>query len=232
MEHYLHALLESNDIPILTAFILGLMTAISPCPMASNITAVAFVSKDINSRQKVFLNGLVYTLGRAIPYTLIGLAFYFFGELTMITSFLQDYGEKILGPLLVLIGLIMLGIIPIKLPGGGISEGLEKKSKSGYWGVLLMGIVFALAFCPTSGVFFFMGLIPLTIASPQGLYLPVIFAIGTGIPAIIFSWILAFSVGSLSKAYAGLKQFELWFRRIIALIFIGMGIFLSIQVYF
>ena len=120
---FLHSILENTQLPFLTAFILGLMTAISPCPLATNITAIGYISKDLENRRRVFYNGVVYTLGRAITYTLIGLIFYFGANQFKISGFIQQWGEKILGPLLIIIGIFMLGIIKLNIPGfGKLSE--------------------------------------------------------------------------------------------------------------
>lgn len=223
---------ENSQWPLFSAFVLGLMTAISPCPLATNITAIGFISKDIESRKKVFYNGLTYTLGRAISYTTIGLLFFFGAEQFHLQSFFSSWGEKILGPLLILIGLFMLGAFNwLKLPGlGSITQKMENSSQSGFWGVLLLGIVFALAFCPYSGVLFFGMLIPMTISSASGLYLPIVFALATGIPVILFAWLIAFSVGSIGGFYNKMKTFELWFRRVIAVLFIGVGIYYTISI--
>lgn len=224
--------LEASQFPIFTAFILGLMTAISPCPLATNITAIGFISKDIESQRKVFVNGLVYTLGRAISYTTIGLLFFFGASQFEFAGFFQEWGEKILGPLLIIIGLFMLGVLKIKIPGvGSLTEKMENKSNSGFWGVLLLGIVFALAFCPYSGVLYFGMLMPMTISSASGLYLPLFFAIATGIPVIVFAWLIAFSVGSIGNVYNKLKNFELWFRRVVAFVFILVGVYYVITIY-
>jgi sulfite exporter TauE/SafE len=233
MEKLLIGLLEGNTLPFVSAFILGLMTAISPCPLATNITAIGFIGKNIESRQRVFLNGLVYTSGRAVSYTLIA-AFIFIGADQMkLSGFFQGYGEKIIGPLLILIGLLMLNIFNIKFPGfGKLTTGIEKKGISNYRDVLLLGIVFALAFCPYSGVLYFGILIPMSISSVSGLYLPVIFALATGIPVILFAWLLAYSVNSVGKMYDRLKTFEIWFRRIAASVFIGVGIYYMYTIYF
>jgi cytochrome c biogenesis protein CcdA len=225
--------LETSQFPIFTAFILGLMTAISPCPLATNITAIGFISKDIESQRKVFINGLVYTLGRAISYTAIGLLFFFGASQFEFAGFFQEWGEKILGPLLIIIGLFMLGVLNLKIPGiGSLTEKMENKANSGFWGVLLLGIVFALAFCPYSGVLYFGMLMPMTISSASGLYLPLFFAIATGIPVIIFAWLIAFSVGSIGNVYNKLKTFELWFRRVVAVLFIGVGVYYIITMFF
>jgi cytochrome c-type biogenesis protein len=224
---FLQNLLGNTQFPFVSAFILGLMTAISPCPLATNITAIGFISKDIRNRRKVFYNGLIYTLGRAITYTIIGLILFFsMGELN-VSGILQQWGEKLLGPLLIIIGLFMLGVLNfIKLPGAGSLIALmEERANKGFWGVLLLGIVFALAFCPYSGVLYFGMLIPMTISSASGLYLPLVFALATGIPVILFSWLIAFSLGSIGNVYNKIKAFECWFRRIVAVLFIAVGIY-------
>ena len=223
---FLQNLFENTQVPLLSAFLLGLMTAISPCPLATNITAIGYISKDLEHRQKVFYNGLIYTLGRAVSYTAIGLLFYFGANQFKLSGFFQNWGEKLLGPLLIVIGLFMLGVLTLKIPGiNWLSERMEQRSNKGFGGVLLLGMVFALAFCPYSGVLFFGMLIPMTISSASGLYLPVIFALATSIPVIFFSWFIAFSLGSLGKYYNQLKMVEIWVRRIVAVVFIAVGIY-------
>lgn len=224
--HYLQAILENSQYAALTAFILGLMTAISPCPLATNISAIGFISRDIESRRRVFLKGLVYTLGRAITYTGLGVILYLGASKMNISMLFQGWGEKLLGPFLILIGIFMLDFIKINLPGfSGLTEKMGEHSKRSYWGTLLLGVVFAMAFCPYSGVLYFAMLIPMTISSASGLYLPVVFAIATGLPVIIFAWLLAYAVGNVGKLYDRIKLFELWFRRIISVLFILMGIY-------
>lgn len=225
--------LENSQWPFITAFILGLMTAISPCPMATNITAIAFIGKDIENKHRVFFNGLIYTLGRAVTYTVLGLLFFFGASQFKISSLVQGWGEKLLGPLLIVIGILMLDFIKINFPGlGKLSERVEKSSKKGIWGVLLLGIVFALAFCPYSGVIYFGMLIPMTISSASGLYLPLIFAIGTGLPVILFAWFIAYTVGGVGGVFNKVKIFEKWFRRLVSLIFIAVGIYYIITYFF
>ncbi len=228
---WLQSLLDSSSLPFLSALLLGIITSISPCPLATNITAIAFISKDIENKKRVFLSGLIYTLGRAVTYTAIGVIFFFGANQFKIAGFLQKYGERILGPILILIGLFMLDLIKIKLPfSSKISEKLERKAeKGGFWGVLLMGIAFALAFCPYSGVLYFGMLIPMTISSASGLYLPLIFAVGTGLPVIIIAYLIAYTVSGVGSFYNKIKVFELWFRRVVAVVFIGAGIYYLAQ---
>jgi cytochrome c biogenesis protein CcdA len=195
--------------------------------LATNITAIGYISKDIENKKRIFLNGLLYTLGRAVSYTGLGVILYFGASKFHVAKFFQLYGERILGPLLIIIGIIMLDLIKIKFPGlSRISDSMEKKSKSGSgWSALLLGIVFALAFCPYSGVLYFGMLIPMSISSPSGLFLPFIFAIATGLPVIIIAYLLAFSVSSIGGFYHKIKIFEKWFRRIVSVVFILVGIY-------
>jgi cytochrome c-type biogenesis protein len=233
MEEFLSNLVANSTIPIVTAFVLGLLTAISPCPMATNITAIGFISKDVEDRRKVFLNGLVYTAGRAVAYTLLAVVLFFSADQLKISGFFQQYGEKIIGPLLIMIGVLMLDLLKIKFPGFSKLTGkMQKKGFKNYWDVLLLGFVFALAFCPYSGVLYFGMLIPMTISSASGLYLPVVFAIATGIPVIIFAWLLAYTVSGVGGLYNKMKAFEVWFRRVISVLFIGVGIYYVVIIYF
>jgi sulfite exporter TauE/SafE len=233
MSELLNSLISNSTAPFLTAALLGLMTAISPCPLATNITAVGYISKDVENKRKVFINGVVYTLGRAVSYTLIAVIIFIGADQFRISGVFQKYGEKIIGPLLIIIGFLMLDILKINFSGGvsTLSKGFKDKKKNRYWDALLLGIVFALAFCPYSGVLYFGMLIPITISSASGLYLPVVFAVATGIPVLVFAWLIAYTVSGVGKLYNRLKLFEIWFRKIIAVVFIGVGIYYIVIIY-
>lgn len=224
---YLNSLIETINIPILTAFILGLMTAISPCPLATNITATAYISKNITSKKKVFLSGLLYALGKAFSYTVIGLIFYFGASQFYIKKFLMLNGEKFLGPLLIIIGLFMLNIIKFNFFGkSNFQEKLSERFRDkGLLGSFLIGVVFALAFCPTSGAMFFAGLIPMTITSAKGLILPLIFAFGTALPVLLFTYLLAFAASSVASFYGKIQRIEKIMRYVTASVFIVVGIY-------
>ncbi|HUW91675.1 MAG TPA: aromatic aminobenezylarsenical efflux permease ArsG family transporter [Bacteroidales bacterium] len=230
---FLLKILENTQYSVITAMVLGLMTAISPCPLATNISAIGFISRDLEDRRRVFINGLVYTLGRAVSYTGIALIIYFGAGQIDISGWFQKWGEKFLGPLLIIIGLFMLDFIKLKLPGfSSLTDKIGEKGRKSYFNALLLGMLFAMAFCPYSAVLYFVMLIPLTVASADGLILPVIFAVATGIPVIMFAWLLAYAVGNVGKMYSRIKTFELWFRRIVAVLFIGVGIYYIITIYF
>jgi len=224
---FLQALLENYNIPILSAFLLGLMTAISPCPLATNITATAFISKNIASKRKVFLSGLLYSLGRGFSYTTIGLVLYFGASKFHIARFFNQNGEKFLGPLLILIGLIMLNVIKLNFFGkSNFQERLSERFKDkGLLGSFLIGVVFALAFCPYSGALFFGMLIPMTIVSADGLYLPIIFAFGTGLPVILFTYLLAFTAGKIGVLYNRITKIEKVMRTVAGVVFIITGLY-------
>ena len=220
---FLQNLADNSQIPIITAFILGLITAMSPCPLATNITATAWLSRDITNKRTVLLNGVMYTFGRMFTYTALGLLFYMGASKFQIAKALQSLGGVWFGVALVVFGILMLDII--KIPGiPGINKVLEGKNfKRGFLNSFLLGVLFALAFCPYSGVIYFVVLIPMTIASPSGLLLPPAFAIATGLPVIAVSWLLAYSVTSMGNFYNRIKNFEKWFKRVVASVFIITG---------
>ena len=224
---FLQSLLENTNIPILSAFVLGLMTAISPCPLATNITATAYISKNISSKRKVFLSGILYSLGRAFTYTAIGLILFFGASKFHIARFFNQNGEKYLGPLLIIIGLIMLNVIRLNFFGkSNFSERSSEKFKDkGLLGSFLIGAVFALAFCPYSGALYFGMLIPMTISSVDGLYLPIIFAFGTGLPVLIFTYLLAFAASSVGSFYSKITKIEKAMRSVAGVVFILTGIY-------
>jgi len=224
---FLQSLIDNYNIPLLSALVLGLMTAISPCPLATNITATAFISKNITSKKKVFLSGLIYSLGRAFSYTTIGLILYFGASKFHIARFFNQNGEKYLGPLLIIIGLIMLNIIKLNFLGKtNFQEKLTERFKDkGILGSFLIGIVFALAFCPYSGALYFGMLIPMTISSVDGLYLPIIFAFGTGLPVMLFTYLLAFTAGKVGVFYNKITKIEKVMRMIAGVVFILIGLY-------
>ena len=232
---YLQTLLDNSSLPILTAFLLGILTAISPCPLATNITAIGFISKDIKNHHRMFRNGLLYTLGRTLTYTILGFILIPIlregASMFSVQKLVIQYGERLLAPALIIMGILMLNIVKLNLPKINIpAERFEQHLKGG-WGALLLGIVFALAFCPTSGLFYFGMLMPLSAAEEGGSLLPVVYAVATGLPVLLVAWILAYSVAGLGKFYNQMQLFEKWFRRIVALLFIGVGIYYAVIFY-
>ncbi len=230
---YLQQLLDQSQWPLLSAFILGLMMAISPCPLATNITAIAYIGKDLENRRKVFYNGLIYTLGRIVSYSTLGVAIYYGASGYKISDIFQGYGERLLGPVLLIVGILMLNLIPwgwLRIAKIDWQKKLRIDSGS-YLGMFLLGVVFALAFCPYSGVLYFALLIPLTIES-SNLLLPPVFAIATGFPVIVVAWLIAFTISGVGNFYNRIKAFEIWFRRIVAGLFIFTGMYFIWIFYF
>ncbi len=231
---YLQNLLDSTQLPFLSAFILGIMTAISPCPLATNITATVYISKELENRRRVFLNGLVYTAGRAFSYTTLGVILFLGASKFHLARFLQSNGEKYIGILMLVIGILMLDIINTgRFSLNSLTNRLTSKLKlTSLWGSFALGCLFALAFCPYSGVLYFGMLIPMTLTSKLGILLPLVFAIATGLPVIIIAYIIAFSLSSIGNFYNRIKIFEKWFRRIVAVLFIFGGLYFIIIYFF
>lgn len=206
---WLQSLLDSGTTPAITAFLLGLLTAISPCPLATNIAAIGFIGKNIESRKVIFRNGLLYTLGRIVAYTLLGAVLIAVLEerasLFGIQKFIARYGEMIIGPALLLIGLFLLFGDRLSLPSFGFKGNGERLVGHGGWGALLLGVLFALAFCPTSGVLYFGMLIPMSATTTAGYLLPVLFAIATALPVLAVAWVLAFSAQRIGEVYGKIQ---------------------------
>lgn len=227
--NFLQSLLEQSSVPAITAFILGLLTAVSPCPLATNITAIGYIGKDLDNRHRIFFNGLLYAVGRVITYTLLGFILIPIlregASMFAIQKAVSKYGEWLIGPVLIVVGVYMLDLIKLNLFRINIGgDKLQKKAKGGL-GALFLGIVFALAFCPTSGVFYFGMLIPLSAAESGGYWLPVVYALATGLPVILVAWIIAYSLSGLSRFYNRMQLFEKWFRRVVAIVFIFVGVY-------
>lgn len=226
---FLQNLLDNSNIPIITAFLLGLLTAISPCPLATNITAIGFISKDIGNRNKIFLGGLLYTLGRVVAYTVLGIILISIlkegSSMFSLQKSISKYGEILIAPVLIFVGVFMLFGDRLNLPKFGFSGTGKAEKLKGNLGSLLLGVLFALAFCPTSGLFYFGMLIPMSAAEPGGYLLPIVYAVATGPPVILVAWILAYSVAGIGKFYNRIQVFQKWFNRVVAVLFIAVGIY-------
>lgn len=224
---WLNDLAQNREAPLLAAFALGLLTAISPCPLATNITATAYIAKTITSKRKVLLSGLLYTLGRMFSYTALGAIIYFGVSKFQVAKLFQGNGEKFIGPVMIIIGLIMLGVIKLNfLSKGNLTERLSEKFKDkGLHGSFLLGVVFALAFCPYSGALFFAMLIPMTLAASAGLALPVVFSLGTGLPVIFFAFVIAFSMEKLGSYFKAIQKVEKVMRILAGITFLLTGLY-------
>lgn len=211
----------------LSALWLGILTSISPCPLATNIAAVSFIGRRIGRTRVVFLTGLLYTLGRILAYVALGsLLVTSVLSIPQLSYFLQKYMNKILGPILIFVGMILLELISINISGAGLSERMQKQVEIlGIWGAALLGIVFALSFCPTSAALFFGSLIPLAVKYNSGFTLPALYGLGTGLPVLFFAVLIAFGAQSVGKAFNKLTQLEWWVRRITGVIFIVIGVY-------
>ena len=229
MMDWLQSLVDSSSTPVLTAFLLGLLTAISPCPLATNIAAIGFISKNIESRRSVFFKGVLYTVGRIIAYTALGVILIVIlkegASVFGVQKAVSKWGEMLIGPMLLLIGLFMLLGNRLNLPKiGFVGNGDSLASKGGV-GALLLGFIFALAFCPTSGILYFGMLIPMSVTTTGGWLLPVLYAIATALPVLVVAWLLAFSIEKVSKFYGMMQTVQKWINVTVALIFLATGIY-------
>ena len=231
---WLYSLLENSSMPVITALILGILTAVSPCPLATNLTAVAYLGRELENRRKVFYLGLLYTLGRTIAYSVLGAVLIFLirkGEDAFgIQDAISTIGEWILGPALVLIGLFILFGHLLRLPQFGFSGQASGIWTQGVLGAFILGVLFAMAFCPTSGMLYFGMLIPMSAVESGGYVLPVVYAIATSLPVLVVAWIIAFSMQSLGKIMDKIAIFQRWLNHLVAILFILVGLYYTITI--
>ena len=227
----LSALTANTNIPVLSAFFLGLMATVGPCTMATNIAALAYIGRNLTDRKYSVVTAALYTLGRMLTYTILGALIIYLGlSIPGVSLFLQDIGEKALGPFLIVIGVLMLFIDKISFGGAGnsLSSLGGKVADWGMIGGLPLGAIFALAFCPYSAVLFFAVLLPLALKTTGGVTLPAFFAIGTGLPVLLFGLLLSFGVASISKWVDAIGRSEKIIRIVIAIAFICIGVYYMI----
>jgi len=212
---------------IFSALWLGILTAISPCPLASNIAAISFIGRQMGNKRGVVLSGILYTIGRTLTYMILGAGIVAglmaSGE---ISRFLQQYLNEALGPILILLGMILLGMIGEKLSFNFFGNDIQKKAeKNGVWFAMPLGVLFALSFCPVSAGLFFGALIPLSLKHSSLYILPSLYGIGTALPVIFFAFLIAFGGEYLSKVFNCLTKTEIWVRHITGILFILAGIY-------
>jgi cytochrome c-type biogenesis protein len=222
---FLNNLVDQSSWPILSAWALGLLTAISPCPLATNITATAYIARTLEGKKKILLSGFLYTMGLAFTYTAIAVIISMGASKFHVARFFQGNGEKFVGPIMILIGLIMLNVIKFNFLGkSDLKEKLGDKFKNkGLLGSFLLGALFAMAFCPYSGAMYFGILVPMTIKSQMGITLPLFFALGAGSLVFFFTFIIAFSMQKMGKYFKAVTKIEKVMRYIAAILFIGTG---------
>jgi cytochrome c-type biogenesis protein len=214
-----------------SALWLGILTSISPCPLATNIAAVSYVGRQVGSARAILLSGTLYTAGRTLTYTVLGAAaVWSLMSIVAVSSFLQGTIHRLLGPLLIVVGLLLLGVFKLSLPGGGFSERLQRRvDRSGVWGAGLLGIVFALSFCPVSAGLFFGGLLPLAVEHSSPLLVPAVFGVGTALPVAGFAVLLAAGVSWLGSALDRVQTLEHWARPVTALVLLAVGVWETLR---
>ncbi len=213
-----------------SAFWFGVLTSISPCPLATNITAMSFVGRRVGSPRKALLAGVLYTVGRSLTYMTVGaLLVWSLLSAPRVSLVLQRTMNRALGPILIVVGILLLGVLPVRLPSSGLARRMgERIAKWGQVGALLLGVLLALTFCPVSAALFFGSLLPLAIEQHSPLLLPALYGIGTGIPVLGFALAIALGAKSLGKAFGKLSQIERWARWVTGSVFIGVGIYLTL----
>ncbi|MGC9159159.1 MAG: aromatic aminobenezylarsenical efflux permease ArsG family transporter [Terracidiphilus sp.] len=213
---------------VTTAVWLGILTSISPCPLATNIAAVSYVARSVSRPGFMLMNGLLYSAGRAIAYVVIAsLLVSSLLSIPQLSMFLQRYVNQLLGPILILAGMFLVGLLRLPQMGISASLGISERLAQNSGGAFLLGMWFALSFCPISAALFFGSLIPLAASSRSSILLPALYGIGTALPVFAFAVLTASGAGFLSRVFDRLTSVEVWARRATGVLFIFLGIYLS-----
>jgi cytochrome c-type biogenesis protein len=213
-----------------SALWLGILTSISPCPLATNIAAISYIGRRVESPRRVLLAGLLYTAGRVLAY--LALTFLLVTtalSVPQVSMFLQKYMHLLLGPVLVVVGMVLVGLIDLRFAGRGVSNELQQRIQAlGVWGALLLGVMFALAFCPTSAALFF-GNVVSAVKVNSSVALPLIYGVGTALPVLAFALLIALSAQSVGRAFNALSKVEWWARMITGWLIILVGVWLTLS---
>jgi len=222
------------SIGMVSALWLGILTSISPCPLATNIAAISYIGRRVGNPRQVFLTGMLYTAGRMLTYLALGfLLVASVMSIPQVSMFLQKHMHVLLGPILILVGMVLLGLLSVPLPNAGGGGKVQKHADAwGIWGALLLGVVFALSFCPVSAALFFGSLIPLSVQVNSSIAIPSLYGLGTALPVIVFAVLLAVSAKSVGKAFNVLTKIEWWARMATGGIFLAVGLFFSLRYIF
>ena len=219
--------MQAFYLDIVSALWLGILTSISPCPLATNIAAISYIGRQVDRPRRVLLSGLLYTFGRVFTYVTLGIILVA-GILSVPEAalFLQRYMNKILGPMLVIVGLILIDVIRFNLPGLVRGDRLQQRfERSGVWGAAFLGSLFALSFCPISAALFFGSLIPLAVEQESRVLMPTAYGIGTALPVVGFALLIALGTRLVGVVFNRLTKLEFWFRRLTGIIFILIGLY-------
>lgn len=219
---------------LLEAFILGLLTILDPCTLMTSITAISYIDKEINNRRKVLMNGLMFVLGKLVTYVLLSIPFMVGAQTEGIQHFLGHYGEPILAGFMLVCGVVLL------FSGHhhhehdhGISKFLQNADSNASWlWSFILGIFFAIAFCPHRLVYFLTMIdSTLTMPSTWSWLMPVVFSLGTGLPIMLIAWLVSYSAVNIAKLKSKMGTFEKWFRQICAILFLVLGTYMAIHCY-
>jgi len=217
-----------------TALWTGVITSVSPCPLATNIAALTHISRHSGSHKlAVLAHGGLYALGRALAYILIG--FLLVKSLLSAPSFsffMQKYGGQALSPLLVLGGMYLLNMFGQGFEGFSFLDLSKFKARAGALSSLLMGFLFALAFCPISAALYFGVILPLAAANSAPLSLPLLYGLGTALPVIGIAVVLDFGLKRMNAVTGLAGRFERYAKPATGWVFVAAGVYLGLKYIF
>lgn len=226
---FVQSIIDNSSFPVLTAFLLGLIVALHPCPLAANVAAMGYLARDMHDRHRVLVSGLVYTAGRVLAYSVLGIVliavFRGSGGTEAVGRWFGQWGERLLAPVLIIVGCYFLFGRFIHKHEHCPDVPVRGRKFRGVWGSLLLGVLLALSFCPESAIVYFGMLMPLSARSSGGYFLPVVFSVATSLPAVVLAWAVAYGVSGTSVVRNRMHAVQRWINTIVGLLFVGAGVF-------
>ena len=226
---FVQSIIDISSFPVLTAFLLGLIVALHPCPLAANVAAMGYLARDMHDRRRVLVSGLVYTAGRVLAYSVLGIVliavFRGSGGTEAVGRWFGQWGERLLAPVLIIVGCYFLFGRFIHKHEHCPDVPARGRKFRGLWGSLLLGVLLALSFCPESAIVYFGMLMPLAAQSPSGWLLPVVFAVATSLPAVLLAWVVAYGLGGTDALRRRMHIVQRWLGVAVGVLFIGAGVF-------
>lgn len=217
---------------VLTALLLGFLMILDPCTLFTSIAAIGYIDKEIANKRKVLTNGLMFVLGKLVTYVLVAIPFLMGAQTAGVQHLLEHWGEPLLAAFMLICGVLLLfsGHHHHEHDHGLTRWLTNADSRSSWLWSFMLGIFFAIAFCPHRLVYFFTMIdIAITLPPSWNWLLPVVFGLGTGLPIMLIAWLISYSAISANALTARLQSVEKWIRYISAVLFIGFGLYLTVH---
>ena len=208
----------------------GVLTAVSPCLMATTVAAITFIARRVDKPKYVLASGLFYMGGQAAAYVVMSaLLVTSLLSAPVVSSWLHTYLLNFMGPILILTGMFLLELLSVQFGRGRLKEIAQKRAETGgMWAAALLGILFAMSFCPTTAALFFGRLVPRALEFESPVFLPLVYSAGVAVPVLVFALLLALAANKVAKVFEQVGRVERWARYATGTVFLLVGVYFTL----